>query len=167
MSITATSLASMQYNSYTFANSDAGKTASSQSSDTSQSLFGVSNLQNALSSFGNTANVYGISTVDAYAQSSYTYSQSPAYSASSGTVNTGTISGTVDNYASTTYNEQKLGLTSSNVNLNGVLNVQSAAAESYMASTLPSSTSDSLTGSYESYISGSPYSAGSLLNTLA
>jgi hypothetical protein len=163
--MTVTNLAAMDYNSYTFANSDAGKTASSQSSVTSQSLYGVSNLQNALSSFGNTESVYGISTVDAYAQNSYTYSQSPAYSSSSGSVDTGTISGTVDNYALSTYNEQKLGLSSSDVNLNGILNVQSAATESYMASTLPSS--DSLTGDYESYISSSPYSTGSLIDTPA
>ncbi len=99
--ITATNLAGSIYDNYIFTNSSNGqKYASSVSeSDLAEKFYGVSNLSNALSSLGETADNDGITTVDAFAKNYFNASQSSVYNIASRSFDAGMIAGSAASYA--------------------------------------------------------------------
>lgn len=123
MGITAASLVNIAYGTYALANSYGNSAQSGNENDLTKSLYNVSNLANALSSLKNSANIDGMATVSAYAKNSFMLSQSQLYN-SSGTINPGLIAGTAYNYSNLNYLAQSSNLAASNVNLNGITNVQ-------------------------------------------
>lgn len=131
MSITVDSMAQSYYNQYSFNNSTASQQNSIDPSTVSKSNYNVSDLSDALQmlSDSNGADLY-TSNLDQYVQSSFEESQLSQYNALSGMLgNTADIlDGTnIDDSASMSYLESKLGLVSQTVNLNGVLNPAASA----------------------------------------
>lgn len=131
--ITAASLASMEYNIYSLANSNSQ--ARSIDDNLTKSLYNVSDLSNALNSLNNPVSLDEITTVDDFAKNSYMLSQSQLYN-SSGTLNTRLTAGTVDNYYNLNYLAQSSNLTESNIDLSSIINIQETAADSALTSSL-------------------------------
>lgn len=131
MGITAVSLANMAYSSYALTTNSNNSQTQSTDDNLTKSLYNVSNLSSALSSLNNSVNLGGITTVDGFAKNSYMLSQSQLYY-SSDTLNPGLIAGTVDNYSNLNYLAQNSKLTTSNVDLNGIINLQETASDSAM-----------------------------------
>lgn len=168
LGITATNLANISYGSYLLSNNETAQQYAVSESDLAENLYGVSNLTNALSSLGATANNDGIINVDEYAKNSYLASQTSVYDITSGSVDIGSISGSLSSYAKYSYTAQSLGLTIGSIDLYGVLNASDYAQNAYATYALNTSySSSSLTDTYDDYLSGSTYSIGSLLDSAA
>lgn len=139
MSLTVTGTAQYYYDRYALTNNSSIAAGQLSQDDASRKYYGVSNLSNALSSLNsNSADIY-LTNLNNYVKNRYELSQTDDGKVESilSATSHASASGSAQTTSKYAYLQNSLGLGSSGVNINSVLDPAVAAQYAYMAQSLP------------------------------